>query len=185
MNPHSIIRPLLVGTVLVLAACSSTSGSRAVDATTTNPSTSSTATTATTAIVAATSSTALVTTTTPPSTEPPAPTTAPRPPVTAPPVTAPPVTATPAPQVSGVRLRDYTGGVVCTVGTDITIVLSFSASHAAGVTVWSSTAGNIGQFPAESGEAEVPYTCNGSQTLFTLYPVAEGGGLGSPVDFYA
>ena len=95
------------------------------------------------------------------------------------------MTAPPAPQLSGVRLRDYTNGVVCTVGTEITIVHSCSAAHAAGVTVWSSTAGNIGQFPAEAGEAEVPYTCNGSQTLFTLYPVADGGGLGSPVDFYA
>ncbi len=79
-------------------------------------------------------------------------------------------------------LSGYPGGITCTPGDVLTITLMFTATNAAGVLIWSSTDGTIGQFPAEFGQADVPYTCSGMQTLFTLYPVAEGGALGTPVD---
>lgn len=113
----------------------------------------------------------------------------PAPSPTAPPTQAPVVTkprpTTPAPtgpQLSNVALSGYPGGITCTPGDVLTITLTFTATNAAGVLIWSSTDGNIGQFPAEFGQADVPYTCSAMQTLFTLYPVAEGGALGTPVN---
>lgn len=96
------------------------------------------------------------------------------------PVTTPPAPA--GPQLANVALSGYPGGITCTPGDVLNITLTFTTTGAAGVLIWSSAEGNIGQFPAEFGQAEVPYTCSASATLFTLYPVAEGGELGTPVN---
>jgi hypothetical protein len=108
---------------------------------------------------------------------------------TAPPTTAPRPRTTPAPapaptgpRLSGVAVSGYPGGITCTPGDLLNITLTFTTQHAAGVLIWSSNDGNIGQFPAEFGQAEVPYHCTGSPTLFTLYPVAEGGEIGDSID---
>jgi hypothetical protein len=86
------------------------------------------------------------------------------------------------PSLSSVRLRDPFPA--CNQGDVVTITIVFDTANAAGVTVWSSQDGDLGQYPAEFGGVEVQHTCIGGQTLYTLYPVADGGGLGAPVDLY-
>jgi len=112
------------------------------------------------------------------------PTAAPAPPATNAPK-PPATTAAPAPKVpalSGVRLRDPLPS--CNPGDMLTLTIVFSASNAAGVTVGSSFDGDLGQYPAEYGSVEVPYTCITGQAVYTLYPIAEGGAQGTPVDLY-
>ena len=151
---------LLIGTLLT--GCSSAATPEGRD------------TTASSSTVAASSTTSAPTTTVPAATS-----ITPAPAATSPKPPPPPA----GPQLSNVALSGYPGGMSCTPGDVLTITLTFSTSGAAGVLIWSSAEGNIGQFPAEFGQAEVPYTCSTSATLFTLYPVAEGGALGTPVNF--
>ena len=155
---------LLAGGLLLgglLTGCSSDGSSAARDAAATSTTVAASSTTST-------STTTVATTIAPP---PAAPATAPKPP------------AAPAgPQLGNVALSGYPGGMSCTPGDALTITLTFTTANAAGVLIWSSTDGTIGQFPAEFGQADVPYTCAALPTTFTLYQVAEGGALGTPVN---
>lgn len=164
----------------IATACSSTSSSGGTVAASTTTSIgpaaiTSTSLAVTTTTAPATSTTVVVTV---------APTVAPAPPATNAPK-PPSSTAAPAPAgptLSSVRLRDPFPS--CNEGDVVTITIVFNAANAAGVTVWSSQEGDLGQYPAEFGGVEVQHTCIGGQTLYTLYPVAAGGGLGTPVDLY-
>jgi len=178
------IAPITLGLALLASACSSSSNGSAAGTTTVVPSTStsSTSTTvlptttlpeATTTTVAAPTSTAAPTTTVAP---PPAPPVTPKPPST------PAPTAPKGPTLSSVKLSAPLPS--CNPGDVLTLTITFRAANAAGVTVWSSYDGDLGQYPAEYGSVDVPYTCVSGQTLFTLHPVAEGGALGAAVDLY-
>lgn len=172
---------LAVAVVGLAAGCSSTSSSGGSSALNTTTSIDPAATSTTTSL-AATTTTAPAASTTVVVTVPP--TVAPAPPVTNAPK-PPASTAAPAPSgptLASVRLRDPFPS--CNEGDVVTITIVFNAANAAGVTVWSSQDGDLGQYPAEFGGVEVQHTCIAGQTLYTLYPVATGGGLGTPVDLY-
>jgi hypothetical protein len=68
------------------------------------------------------------------------------------------------------------------IGTVETITLVWNPKDAAGVEIFSTTYGNLGQFPAEEGAAEVPFDCTGDPTTYTLTAVGLGGGYGTPVE---
>jgi len=183
---------LSLALVAAISSCSSTTSggggsATSLTATTTEPSVAATTSPAPDAgtTTVATSTTALPGTTVPPPvvvTVPP--TAAPAPPATNAP--KPPATTTaPAPttpRLSSVALRDPLPS--CNPGDQLTITIRFTATNAAGVTVWSSYDGDLGQFPAEYGSVDVPYTCVSGQALYTLHPVATGGALGPAVDLY-
>jgi len=174
----------IVVTAALLAGCSSSSSDGAPassDAAATSTTTDPTADTSTTSTTSVSKPLAASTTVTAPATVPatPAPTpapTAPKPPTP----TTPPAPRVPA--LSSVRLSAPLPS--CNPGDSFNVTINFSASNAAGVIVWSSYDGTLGQFPAEFGSVEVPYTCINGQILFTLQPVAEGGALGASVDLY-
>jgi hypothetical protein len=177
VNPR--IALLAVAIAGLAAGCSSTSSSGSTAASTTtslDPAATTTTPLALTTTTGPAASTTVVVTV--------APTVAPAPPAAT--VPKPPTaTAAPAPAgptLSSVRLRDPLPS--CNPGDALTITILFNTANAAGVTVWSSYDGDLGQFPAEYGTVEVPYICVTGQALYTLYPVAEGGGLGNPVDLY-
>ena len=159
---------LLAAATVTAAGCSSSGSAKGAEATTT-----------TVVLAASTTSTAPTSSTTATTVA------ATSPPVASTPRPKPTTTPAPAPSgplLSGVALSGYPGGITCTPGDLLNITLTFTAKNAAGVLIWSSNDGNIGQFPAEFGQAEVPYHCTGTPTLFTLYPVAEGGEIGDPVN---
>lgn len=176
------IAAFAVAVVGLTAGCSSTSSSGLTSAASTTTSTDPAATTTssgvTTTTTTAVSTTVVVTVapTAPPATNAPPVTAAPKPPAS----TAAPMP--PGPTLSSVRLRDPFPS--CNEGDVVTITIVFSTANAAGVTVWSSQDGDLGQYPAEFGGVEVQHTCIAGQTLYTLYPVASGGALGTPVDLY-
>lgn len=93
-----------------------------------------------------------------------------------------PATTVAAPSLSSVHVASPAPGQTCVLGTSTTTVLVWNSQHAAGVQIYSTTYGNLGQFPAETGSAEVPFECDGGSTIFSLTPVAEGGATGARVD---
>ncbi len=101
------------------------------------------------------------------------PTTRPRP--------RPTTTVGATPRLSDVRVATPPGAT-CVLGTSTTTVLLWSSSAAAGVRIYSTAYGDLGQFPAEAGSAEVPFECDGGSTIFSLTPIAEGGAAGERVD---
>ena len=180
MRKHPFVLPLLLTAVLAAAGCSSTSGNAAgaLGSTTSSEAVAASTTSSSTTSPSTTAPTTTIVTTTIPATPQPAATVAPKPPPAATPLpTAPPVAS-----VGSVAVKNFPASVLCNRDEQLNITLTFSASNAAGVAVWSSTDGNLGQFPAEFGEAEVPYTCERSS--YTLWPVALGGEQGSPVDYF-
>jgi hypothetical protein len=170
---------LAIAVVGLTVGCSSTSssgGSAASTTTSIDPAATTTTTLAVTTTTAPAATTTVVVTV--------APTVAPAPPVTNAPK---PPSSTAAPAPAAPRLDSVslpTPVPSCNPGDQLTITIQFSTTNAAGVTVWSSFDGDLGQFPAEYGSVDVPYTCISGQALYTFYPVAEGGALGSPVDLY-
>ena len=173
---------LVMAVAGLAAGCSSTSTAGGALSTTTSIDAATTTALAVTTTTASVASTTAVVTVPPVATV--APTVAPAPSATNAPK-PPSSTAAPAPKVpslNSVRLRDPLPS--CNPGDLLTITIQFSASNAAGVTVWSSFDGDLGQYPAEYGSVDVPYTCVTGQALYTLYPIAEGGAQGSPVDLY-
>ena len=156
------LRLLVVAVTVLVASCSSSS---AVQPTTTalGAATVDTSAPATsTSLVVATSTTSA-----------PAPTVGTRP--------RPTTTVDRTPRLSSVSVS-APPGQTCVLGTSTTTVLLWSSEYAAGARIYSTTYGDLGQFPAEVGSAEVPFECDGGSTIFSLTPIAEGGAAGQRVD---
>ncbi|MEQ1700097.1 MAG: hypothetical protein ABMA25_08305 [Ilumatobacteraceae bacterium] len=167
---------LAVAVVGFAVGCSSTSssGGTVVGSTTTIASTASTTTSiAVTTTAPAASTTVLATV---------PPTAAPAPPVTNAPK-PPSSTAAPAPappRLDSVSLK--TPVPSCNPGDVLTLTIEFSGTDMAAVAVYSSFDGDLGQFPAEYGSVDVPYTCISGTAYYTFTPVANGGAKGTPVN---
>ena len=164
MNRRPISATTAASIVVLLSAvgCSSSSSSGAA-ATSTAVETTAVETTGVSTSSAATASAPVTAT----------PTTRPRP--------RPTTTVDLTPRLTNVRVASPPGAT-CVLGTSTTTVLQWSSSAAAGVSIYSTAYGDLGQFPAEAGSAEVPFECDGGSTIFSLTPIAEGGAAGTRVD---
>lgn len=168
---------LAVAIVGFTAGCSSTTSSGGTAASTTTSidpaATTTTSIAVTTTTVPAASTTVVITV--PPTVAPATPVTnAPKPPAsTAAPAPAPP-------RLDSVSLK--TPVPSCNPGDVLTLTIEFSGTDMAAVSVYSSFDGDLGQFPAEYGSVDVPYTCISGSAYYTFTPVANGGAKGTPVN---